>query len=68
MIGVEVQAELPVETAPLLERAEGAGVTFVRGADFFPGGRGGGRAARLAFSYEAPSSIAEGVSLLGSLV
>jgi DNA-binding transcriptional MocR family regulator len=66
--GYFLWAELPVETAPLLERAENAGVTFVRGADFFPDGRGGERAARLAFSYEAPSSIAEGVSVLASLV
>jgi len=66
--GYFLWAELPVETAPLLPRAEAAGVTFVKGADFFPGDRGGERAARLAFSYEAPSSIAEGVSLLASLV
>jgi 2-aminoadipate transaminase len=62
-------AELPVETAPLLERAEDAGVTFVKGSDFFPAAGGdGSRAARLAFSYEAPSSIDEGVSLLASLL
>jgi DNA-binding transcriptional MocR family regulator len=66
--GYFLWAELAVETGPLLELAEAAGVTFVRGADFFPGGREGERAARLAFSYEAPSSIAEGVSLLASLV
>ncbi|HWH06082.1 MAG TPA: hypothetical protein VNT23_06570, partial [Gaiellaceae bacterium] len=63
-----VWAELPAETAPLLARAEEAGVAFVRGADFFPGGTGGGSAARLAFSYESPASIEEGVSVLASLL
>jgi hypothetical protein len=38
-------------------------VTFVRGADFFPDG-GGESAARLAFSYEPPERIADGVHLL----
>jgi len=66
--GYFVWAELPAETAPLLARAEEAGVAFVRGADFFPGGTGGGSAARLAFSYESPASIEEGVSVLASLL
>ncbi|HZG35670.1 MAG TPA: PLP-dependent aminotransferase family protein [Gaiellaceae bacterium] len=65
--GYFVWAELQTETAPLLERAEAAGVSFVRGADFFPGG-GGSRAARLAFSYESVDSIGEGVSVLASLL
>jgi 2-aminoadipate transaminase len=90
--GYFVWVELPAETGPLLERAEAAGVSFVKGADFFPAGReaassgvfarsasagadadlahgtAGERAARLAFSYESPSSIDEGVSLLASLL
>ena len=66
--GYFVWAELPVETAPLLDRADAAGVAFVKGADFYPRGHGGGSAARLAFSYESPSSIDEGVSVLASLV
>jgi DNA-binding transcriptional MocR family regulator len=56
-----------VDSAALLERATEAGVTFVRGADFFPG-TGGGRAARLAFSYEPPERIAEGVRRLAGLL
>jgi DNA-binding transcriptional MocR family regulator len=52
----------------LLTEAEAAGVTFVKGADFFPEGRGGERALRLAFSFVSPEEIAEGVSVLGSLV
>ena len=66
--GYFLWVELPAETAPLLARAEDAGVTFVKGSDFFPGGRGGERSARLAFSYETPSSIDAGVSLLASLL
>ena len=50
-----------------LAEAERAGVTFVKGTDFFPGGRGGERALRLAFSFVSPEEIAEGVSVLGSL-
>jgi 2-aminoadipate transaminase len=52
----------------LLVEAEHAGVTFVKGSDFFPHARGGERALRLAFSYVSPDEIAEGVSVLGSLV
>jgi 2-aminoadipate transaminase len=54
--------------AELFAQAEEAGVTFVEGTDFFPGGRGGERSLRLAFSFVSPDEIAEGVSLLGSLV
>jgi DNA-binding transcriptional MocR family regulator len=52
----------------LLAEAEEAGVTFVKGTDFFPGGRGGEHALRLAFSFVSPDEIADGVSRLGSLV
>jgi 2-aminoadipate transaminase len=58
---------LPDDAGELLERAEAAGVTFVKGADFFPGDDGG-RSARLAFSYASPSEIGEGVSTLASLL
>jgi 2-aminoadipate transaminase len=51
-----------------LAAAAAAGVTFVQGTDFFPGGRGGERALRLAFSFVSPEEIAEGVSVLGGLV
>ena len=56
-----------VDASALLGRATEAGVTFVRGADFFVDG-GGSSAARLAFSYESPERIAEGVLLLASLL
>jgi DNA-binding transcriptional MocR family regulator len=55
-------------TVELLAEAEKAGVTFVKGTDFYAGGRGGEQALRLAFSFVSPEEIAEGVSVLGSLV
>jgi len=68
--GYFVWLELPSgpNTSELLADAEEAGVTFVKGSDFFPGGRGGERALRLAFSFVSPDEIAEGVSVLGSLL
>ncbi len=56
-----------VDADELLARAVDAGVTFVRGADFFPSA-GGSSEARLAFSYEPPERIAEGVRILASLL
>ena len=55
-------------SAELLAEAETAGVTFVKGSDFFPGGRGGERSLRLAFSFVSPEEIAEGLARLGALV
>jgi DNA-binding transcriptional MocR family regulator len=52
-----------IDAGELLERATKAGVTFVRGSDFFPR-EGGESSARLAFSYEAPERIVEGVRIL----
>ena len=57
-----------VDAAEVLERAETEGVTFVKGADFFPGGAGGRSSARLAFSYVTPEEIAEGVARLAAAV
>ena len=54
--------------AELLAEAEEAGVTFVKGSDFYPGGRGGQRSLRLAFSFVSPDEIADGMALLGGLV
>ena len=42
-------------------------MTFVRGCDFFPGD-GGESSARLAFSYEPPERIVEGVGTLAGLL
>jgi 2-aminoadipate transaminase len=52
----------------LAVRAEEAGVGIVPGPGFFPRGSGlGGTSARLAYSYETPERIAEGIELLASL-
>jgi DNA-binding transcriptional MocR family regulator len=66
--GYFLWVDLPVDSAELLTRAEEAGVTFVKGSDFFPGGVAGRQAARLAFSYASSSEIDEGVSTLASLM
>ena len=57
-----------VDAADLLERATAAGVTFVKGADFFPGGEGGTSSARLAYSFVSPAEIEEGVERLAAAV
>ena len=57
-----------VDAADLLERATAAGVTFVKGADFFPGGEGGRSSARLAYSFVSPAEIEEGVARLAAVV
>ncbi|HSF62503.1 MAG TPA: PLP-dependent aminotransferase family protein [Gaiellaceae bacterium] len=69
--GYFVWLDLPdgVTTAELMTRAELAEVAFVRGEDFFPRGTGLGRSsARLAFSWESPARIVEGVERLAALV
>jgi DNA-binding transcriptional MocR family regulator len=66
--GYFLWVDVPADASELLERAEAAGVTFVKGADFFPRGDSGERAARLAFSYASVSEIEEGVSILASLL
>jgi 2-aminoadipate transaminase len=53
----------------LTTRASENGVGIVRGEDFFPPGSGQGRSAvRLAFSYESPERITEGIERLASLL
>ena len=68
--GYFVWLDLPegVDAAALLARSTKAGVTFVQGSDFFPGGRGGERSARLAFSFVSPAEIADGVARLAELL
>ena len=56
-----------VEAEALLAQAGEAGVTFVKGADFYAGA-GGEDAARLAFSFASPAEIDEGLGRLGRLV
>jgi DNA-binding transcriptional MocR family regulator len=68
--GYFIWVELPSgpPSSELLAEAEDVGVTFVKGSDFFPAGKGGERALRLAFSFVSPDEIDEGVSVLGGLV
>ena len=65
---LDVDLARMLNAAELLTRATEAGVTFVRGSDFFPNASAGRSSARLAFSYETPERIAEGVALLASLL
>jgi 2-aminoadipate transaminase len=66
--GYFVWLDLPegTDAAGLLARAEAAGVTFVKGADFFPRDGGGTAAARLAYSFVSPAEIEEGVARLAA--
>jgi DNA-binding transcriptional MocR family regulator len=68
--GYFVWLDLPhgVDAGELLTRATEAGVTFVKGSDFYPDGDGGRSAARLAFSFVSPEQIDEGVTRLASLL
>jgi 2-aminoadipate transaminase len=68
--GYFLWVEVPgVDTGALAVRAEESGVSFVPGSSFFPDSASGGReAARLAFSYESPERIGEGVERLAALL
>jgi DNA-binding transcriptional MocR family regulator len=68
--GYFVWLDLPqgTDAEALLAEATKAGVPFVKGADFFPGGEGGRSSARLAFSFVSPDEIREGIARLASLV
>jgi DNA-binding transcriptional MocR family regulator len=61
--------DLPAGTdaAELLACAEQAGVTFVKGSDFFPGGADGRSSARLAYSFVSPAEISAGIARLAAL-
>jgi 2-aminoadipate transaminase len=68
--GYFVWLDLPegLDAADVLRRSEEAGVRFVKGADFYPGGSGGARSARLAYSFVSPDEITEGVARLGTVL
>ncbi|MGI8421534.1 MAG: PLP-dependent aminotransferase family protein [Gaiellaceae bacterium] len=58
-----------LDAGELLERSTAAGVTFVKGADFFPAGSGEGRSAlRLAYSFASPAEIESGIGTLAELL
>ena len=56
-----------LDTTALLEQATEAGVTFVAGRDFFPGGSAGMDALRLAFSFVSPAEISDGIARLAAV-
>jgi 2-aminoadipate transaminase len=56
------------DAAALLDAATAAGVTFVKGSDFYPAGRGGEASARLAFSFVSPADISTGIARLATLL
>jgi 2-aminoadipate transaminase len=55
------------DVAELEARAQEAGVTFVKGTDFFVAGGGGERSLRLAFSFVSPDEIGDGIGRLSGL-
>jgi 2-aminoadipate transaminase len=67
--GFFVWVTLPdyVDTRPLLAEAVEHGVTFVPGSDFYPAGRGA-NSLRLAFCYEEPAQITEGVRRIAEVL
>ena len=65
--GYFIWLDLPEETGDLLARAEEAGVTFVKGTDFFADGNGS-KSLRLAFSFVSPAEIADGIEKLAELL
>jgi DNA-binding transcriptional MocR family regulator len=64
--GYFIWLDLP-DTAPDLARAEAAGVTFVKGTDFFADGSGT-QSLRLAFSFVSPDEIEDGVERLAAVL
>jgi DNA-binding transcriptional MocR family regulator len=56
------------DASTLLDAATEAGVTFVKGSDFYPPGPGGTSSARLAFSFVSPAEIRTGVARLATLL
>lgn len=67
--GFFVWPRLPegMDSTALLAQAEAAGVSYVPGPRFFPGG-GGERYMRLAFSMLAPEELEEGAQRLGRVL
>jgi 2-aminoadipate transaminase len=69
--GYFVWLDLPAgnDATALAARAAEEGIGIVRGEDFFPSGSGLGRSsARLAYSYENPARIREGIERLAALL
>jgi 2-aminoadipate transaminase len=56
------------DAAALLEAATAEGVTFVKGSDFYPPGKGGGSSARLAYSFVSAADCRTGIARLAGLL
>lgn len=68
--GFFVWVTLPeyVDTGSMLAEALEAGVTFVPGDSFYPGGNGGKNCMRINFSYESPENITEAIRRLAEVI
>ena len=67
--GLFVWVRLPegVNTIPLLDAAQAAGVTYLPGANFSPEGKGANYL-RLSFAYLSPEQIREGIAVLARVI
>lgn len=68
--GFFVWVTLPeyVDTGSMLAEALDAGVTYVPGDSFFPGGKQGKNCMRINFSYETPENIEEAIRRLAGVI
>ncbi len=68
--GLFIWVTLPeyVDTGSMLAEALEAGVTYVPGDSFFPGGCAGKNSMRINFSYESPESITEAIERLANVI
>ena len=68
--GFFVWVTLPeyVDTGSMLAEALEAGVTYVPGDSFFPGGASGKNCMRINFSYESPENLREAIRRLAKVV
>ncbi|HEY1365755.1 MAG TPA: PLP-dependent aminotransferase family protein [Gaiellaceae bacterium] len=68
--GYFIWLDLPdgLQTDEVASGAAEAGIAFVNGSDFFPGGAGGQSSIRLAYSFASVEEIGEGVARLARLL
>lgn len=68
--GFFVWVTLPeyVDTGSMLPEALDAGVTYVPGDSFYPGGREGKNSMRINFSFESPENIREAIRRLAEVI
>ncbi len=68
--GLFIWVTLPdyVDTGSMLAEALEAGVTYVPGDSFYPGGNAGKNCMRINFSYESPENIDEAIHRLAEVI